>query len=467
MHQHVHLIHYPNFSLPNSEIWIPTTSYIKPELSSQTTIGIVYNDKDNKYEFSIEGYYKKMENLVALQQGASLETGLDFPKQIINDGKGIARGMEILMMKNKGKLTGWIGYALSKSTRQFQELNEGRIFPFRYDRRHAIDISLNYHFSNSFGISASWVFNTGRPITLPIQEIETPDFHYPGNESYTSTNSPSLAGIYAERNSSRMKDYHRLDIGFKFIKYKKLGKRIWNISIYNAYNRMNPYYYYWESKKINGKNVKRLYQKTLFPIIPSVSYKFDFEFNNKKSRNKFESKLEKEIERQVLAFEVFCGSDFNNQVNINSAFIKTGIDWYPQFSSKPNNLLWAGANIGYFYLWSHQADNFDNSLNATIEIGFSPWKIERSKKLYFGTRHTFNEKVNYEQNIEDSDDGVILKSLNYLQQFFAGYQLKSLFFETGINLVNVNEIYIENDKKDISESTLTYIFPILSIGWRY
>lgn len=276
MNQNVHLLNYPNFGLPNTDIWIPTMGKLVPEKSNQTALGIAYTFPTSLFEVSLESYYKTMDHVVTLNQGASFSQGINWQDHVLTDGTGESYGIECLLEKNTGVLSGWLSYTYSKTTRNYKELNHGNPFPFRYDRPHSFNINLSYSFSEHFNISALWIYQTGIPITLRNGRIISPDFNYPDVATYGNLNGPYDIDIFSEINSLRMRDYHRLDIGMQHTKQKKRGKRTWKVSIYNVYNRQNPYYYYWGTKEVDGNTVEQLYQKSLFPIMPSISYSFEF-----------------------------------------------------------------------------------------------------------------------------------------------------------------------------------------------
>ncbi len=178
-------------------------------------------------------------------------------------GKGKTYGSELFARKSTGKLTGWIGYTLSWSDRTFKQINKGKEYPFKYDSRHNFSLTANYRWSQRIEISSNFVYYTGLPTTLPLGEYEY----------YAEYNTVNFAVKNVDvRNNFRMSDYHRLDLAISFIKEKKKGIRSWNISIYNVYNRKNPYYI--ESYQSTANNRTEVYQHSLLPIIPSVSYHY-------------------------------------------------------------------------------------------------------------------------------------------------------------------------------------------------
>jgi len=288
MQQNVHLLTNSTIGMP-TDIWIPATNIVKPEKSTQYASGFAFNILD-KLDFTVEGYYKQMYNLVEYKEGQSLflnfedtevSDASDWEKKV-TQGKGWAYGVEFLLQKDYGKLNGWIGYTLSWNNRQFDEVSFGRIFPAKYDRRHDISIVLTYKKSEKLDFGLTWVYGTGNNVSLATYQYVTAH----NAQSYYNTYNPgsfnyyngwhyfNLTDYYGKRNNFRMPAYHRLDLGINFNKIKKRGTRTWSISIYNAYSRMNPFYlqtmYDWKTE------TTKLYSFGLFPIIPTVSYNFKF-----------------------------------------------------------------------------------------------------------------------------------------------------------------------------------------------
>ena len=278
MTQYLHLLSNSSISLP-TDLWVPATKRIEPMYSHQVSAGIFYS-LQNIADFSVEGYYKTMNNIIEYKDGASFLGFTTGWEDKVSTGRGWSYGVEFLAQRSFGNTTGWIGYTWSKADRLFdrpgEEINFGKVFPAKYDRRHDISIVASHKFSERFDVSATWVYSTGNTGTLALQEYYgTGDFSWQTTLPYVS-----------ERNNYRFDAYHRLDIGMNFHKKKKRGVRTWNISTYNTYNRYNPFMVYpWESGAytINPdtgmgeyKEKKSLRQITIFPIIPSVSYTFKF-----------------------------------------------------------------------------------------------------------------------------------------------------------------------------------------------
>jgi outer membrane receptor for ferrienterochelin and colicin len=264
MAQYIHLLVNSGIGLP-TDLWVPSTDRVKPQLSDQVALGLFSSHQD--LEISIEGYYKGMKNLIEYKDGAGF---LDIDSEWENKvefGSGKSYGAELFVQKKSGRSTGWVSYTWSKSTREFENLNFGNPFPYRYDRRHNVAIVYNLAINERIAFGAVWVYNTGNAITLPTSS-------YP--KAIWDSNDPRYEDFvkhYPGRNSSRMKDYHRLDLSISFKKTTRWGERKWVIGIYNGYNRLNPTYI--ELDDENPLN-KRFRQLSIFPFIPNISYQFKF-----------------------------------------------------------------------------------------------------------------------------------------------------------------------------------------------
>lgn len=263
MTQFIHLISNSGIGLP-TDLWVSSTANVAPSNSNQVALGTTRNLLGNTWEFSAEAYYKTMDNLIEYKEGASFISGTDWENNIEKEGKGNAYGSEFLIRKNKGKTTGWIGYTLAWTNRQFENLNGGEQYSYKYDRRHDISVVVSHKFTDKFDIGLTWVYGTGVAFTAPVSK-----FDVIGNDQ----NVQQITN-YTERNGERLPAYHRLDLGMNFHKKTSWGKRTWNISVYNAYNRQNPYFLYVQQVQSENKSVVK--QVSLFPIIPSISYIFSF-----------------------------------------------------------------------------------------------------------------------------------------------------------------------------------------------
>ena len=271
MTQYLHLLSTSGINMP-TDLWVPVTARIAPMNAHQVAAGLSYNLL-SILDLSLEGYYKSMDNLMEYKDGASFFGSSVGWEDKVCLGRGWAYGLEFLAQKTVGTFTGWIGYTWSKTMRLFdrpgQVLNNGNPFPAKYDRRHDFSIVLMYKPNDRFDISATWVYSTGNAATLAMQEFEAPDI-----EGWYRNEIEYVEG----RNNFRMPDYHRMDIGMNFHKKKKHGVRTWNISIYNVYNRKNPYMIYEGThyNPVSGNYEGRLMQLSIFTILPSISYQYRF-----------------------------------------------------------------------------------------------------------------------------------------------------------------------------------------------
>jgi hypothetical protein len=275
MSQYIHLLSNSNISLP-TDLWVPVTKRIEPMNTHQVTLGGFHNWK-NFIDFSAEIYFKTMNNIIEYKDGASFFGVSTNWEDKVNMGRGWSYGFELLAQKSVGKTTGWVGYTWSKSERLFdrkgQEINFGRVFPAKYDRRHDVSVTLSHKFSERFDAGATWIYATGNAGSLALQEYR------PGANGLQSGYGGINSSIpyYESRNNYRMPDYHRLDLSFNFHKKKKYGIRTWSVGLFNAYNRLNPFLVAPSSEyDENGQSRKVLKQFSLFPIIPSVSYSYKF-----------------------------------------------------------------------------------------------------------------------------------------------------------------------------------------------
>lgn len=259
MNQFVHLLSLSKISLP-TDLWMPTTDSIKPILSDQYVIGTYFTHKN--YEISVEAFYKTMDNLIEYKEGASYLDVSNWESNI-ETGSGLAYGLEFLFKKNIGNTSGWVSYTLSKSTRTFKNINSGRIFPYKYDRRHYINIVLTHKINDKINFGFTWIYATGYAFTLETNQYYNYSTYYMNNGNYRSDRINNF-----KKNSFRMPVYHRLDFNINFIKKKKWGERTWSVGVINAYNHLNAFDVYYRDNK--------LYQYTILPIMPFIRYNFKF-----------------------------------------------------------------------------------------------------------------------------------------------------------------------------------------------
>ncbi len=257
--QYIHLVTNAGSTLP-TDLWVPSTLRVKPQISWQYALGYFKNFKDGMFETSLEAYYKTMNNQIEYREGYT--PSLKDPEEDFVFGKGWSYGTELFINKVKGRFTGWVGYTLSWTWRQFNDLNSGNKFPSKYDRRHDISVVGNYEINKKWRVSTVFVYGTGSAISVPER------FYF-----INGVLSQQFSGI----NSYRMNPYHRLDLAATYTPIPKKARKYttnWVFSIYNAYSRLNPYFIYFDSEgsaaagnlKVSAKQV------SLFPIIPSITF---------------------------------------------------------------------------------------------------------------------------------------------------------------------------------------------------
>jgi hypothetical protein len=285
MNQFIHLLSNTGIGLP-TDLWIPSSPRVSPQRSQQVALGLARDIPRFDLTLSLEGYYKRMNQVISYREGASfLELGQTTPvrrdyaweEQIVR-GKAWSYGAEFLVQRHVGKLTGWVGYTLSWTRMQFPELNLGKTFFARYDRRHDASVVVMYKMKPGFSVSATWVYGTGNAITLPVSSYSLPNHNAaPGNTYAFLQEGYDNATEFTDRNAFRMAAYHRLDLALQWHKKLSWGERTWELSVYNLYNRRNPFFYYIGSTtNRQGISTNTLKQVTLFPLIPSFSWNVKF-----------------------------------------------------------------------------------------------------------------------------------------------------------------------------------------------
>lgn len=257
--QYIHFLSNSTSGAP-LDAWVPSSTIIQPEISDQIALGYFRNFSNNKFETSVELYYKNMQNQVDYKNGADLFLNPMVESQLVF-GSGRSYGIEMYVKKKVGKLTGWISYTLSRAERQISDINGGDWYPVKYDRTHDISVVGMYKLNDKWSFSASWVYNTGDAVTFPSGKYVIED---------------QIVNMYTERNGYRMPDYHRLDLGATYTnKKRKKYESSWNFSIYNAYARENAYTITFQEKE-GSPNEMEASQLSLFKIIPSITYNFKF-----------------------------------------------------------------------------------------------------------------------------------------------------------------------------------------------
>lgn len=257
--QYMHLLSNTTTSSP-TDIWVPSSNNVKPQIANQVALGYFRNFKDNMFEASVEVYYKTLANQIDYRNGADLFTNAELESEL-EYGKGRAYGAELYIHKQTGRLTGWLSYTLSRSLRKFENINNGNEYSARQDRIHDISIVAMYDLSKKLKVSGTWVYYTGSAVTFPSGKYTVGGMTVP---------------YYTERNGYRMPAYHRMDLGVTWIR-RKTEKREsnWNFSIYNAYGRENAYSISFQQNEKDPSKSEAL-QTSLFRWIPSITYNFKF-----------------------------------------------------------------------------------------------------------------------------------------------------------------------------------------------
>lgn len=261
--QYLHLVSNSGTTLP-TDVWVPSTLRVKPQLSWQYALGYFRNFNDNSWETSVEVYYKSMQNQIEYKEGFT--PSIKDPEEEFVFGRGWSYGAEFFINKTKGKFTGWLGYTLAWSNRKFPALNNGNTYPAKFDRRHDLSLVGTYDLNSKWKLSAVFVYATGNATSLP--------------EKFYLVEGV-LTQQYSKINQYRLSPYHRLDFSAVYTpvpKKERKWKGSWVYSIYNVYSRKNPYFYYYaqEGSAFAGTLQVQAKQVSLFPIIPSVTYNFKF-----------------------------------------------------------------------------------------------------------------------------------------------------------------------------------------------
>jgi hypothetical protein len=273
MSQFVHMVGTAGYSLP-TDLWLPVSDKIGPMHSDQASLGVDFHlGTNNRFILSFEGYAKSFENLLAYKESTGFFDYSTRWEDKLTTGNGGSFGGEMLLQKNKGDLTGWLGYTYAHTNVVFPELNEGRSYPARFDRRHDASLFMNYRFSDRVTGSLTWMFGSGNPVTLPEEKYYAPSI------SWVKTSQVGYSESVGSLNNYRMPSFHRLDLGVNFSKKKKRGERTWSFGVINAYGRQNPFLLYFSESENSpeGSAMRQLKQLSLFPFpIPYVRYSFKF-----------------------------------------------------------------------------------------------------------------------------------------------------------------------------------------------
>jgi len=256
-------------------LWVPVTSAIPPEIGEQLSIGYSRTLQPG-LSISVEAYAKALKNVLEYREGGSFLNQTTTPwYDRVSVGTGQSMGLEWYLEKTVGCTKGWLSYTLSKTTRQFDDINEGKQFPFKYDRRHSLALLITHDLRPNKSLSANFIFNSGTAVTLPTSSYgasQPTDYVVP-SESSTGAEKDFYAffssiGDMSVRNNFRTPAYHRLDISYRTTKKTHNGTRSWLISVYNTYYRLNAFYLYYDRFQLK--------KFSLFPVVPSITYQRSF-----------------------------------------------------------------------------------------------------------------------------------------------------------------------------------------------
>lgn len=259
--QYVHQVSNSTSAMP-FDVWIPSSTYVKPQMADQVAAGYFRNFADNMFEGSVEVYYKWMDNQIDYKDYAEILLNERLETELLR-GTGEAYGAEFFLRKQKGLLTGWVSYTLSKTERTVPGINDGKPYAPRHDRRHSGNLVLAYQFTPSINFGANWTYSTGGAITMPVGRYEYNGKTYP---------------VYSERNGYRLPDYHRLDLSATYEKPKNEFKKYsssWTLSVYNAYARKNAFSIYFRESEDDRTKTEAV-KTYLFGFLPSLTYNFNF-----------------------------------------------------------------------------------------------------------------------------------------------------------------------------------------------
>jgi hypothetical protein len=262
-YQYIHLVTNNGNTLP-TDVWVPSTYNVKPQQAWQYSAGYFHNFLDDKLETSVEVYYKEMKNQIQYKDGYTPNT-IEDPERSYVFGNGTAYGAEFFINKTQGKFSGWIGYTLSWTNQKFAQLNNGETFPAKYDRRHDISVVGSYTFNKKWTVSSVFVYGSGNAITLPTA------FYLIDGQ---------IVQLFSKINAYRLPAYHRMDLSATYTPQHAKPRRwsgSWTFSVYNVYNRKNPYFLYVDNQGVVGTGITvKVYQVYILPIMPSITYNFKF-----------------------------------------------------------------------------------------------------------------------------------------------------------------------------------------------
>jgi hypothetical protein len=288
INQDLHLLSNSTAGLP-TDLWLPATAQIRPEQSAQFVMGFFKNFDKKGWSTSVEAYYKTFKNIIEYKEGASFLSTFSGWEDKVEVGKGTAYGIEFFLHKKEGKINGWMSYTLSWNDRQFEKINNGQVFPFKYDRRHYLNIFISKSLKEGKrSFSTAFVFASGNAVSLPTNKYEAASqltnnvttFTNFFDQNFYAFDSQIL--LYPQRNNFRMRPYSRLDLMYNYIKEKKWGTRTFSIGVYNALFYRNPYFLVIDNnsnpylRNVNLSKKITINEVSIFNFIPAISWNWQF-----------------------------------------------------------------------------------------------------------------------------------------------------------------------------------------------
>ena len=261
-----------------ADLWVPATGRIGPERGWQAALGAAGSSPSGRTSWTAETYWREMRGLVAYREGAEFTSPFDDWQDLVVRGQGRSVGAEVFVRHRTDRLTAWLGYTLAKTDRQFDAIDDGARFPFRYDRRHDLSVSALYRLSRAFDVSAVVTYGTGEAVTLPQALHQGINYGWGDLKGWVrpDANDREVQTSYAPRNSFRLPAYARLDLSATWFFRRGPRPHALSLHVYNATNRKNPFLTQIENEYGDGTVQRRLTGLTLFPLLPTLSYQFSF-----------------------------------------------------------------------------------------------------------------------------------------------------------------------------------------------
>ncbi|MCP4123095.1 MAG: TonB-dependent receptor [Bacteroidetes bacterium] len=264
--QFVHMLVSSTATTP-LDLWVSSNETIEPQRGHSVAVGYYQNFADNQFEASVEGYYKSLQNQIEYKEGTDVFSDQPINEKVLS-GDGWTSGVEFFLRKRTGKVTGFVAYTLAWAKRAFEELNDGKPFDYKYDRRHDMTFSVNYQINPKWSVSGLFIIGSAQALTVPQGVSYSP----------TGQGSGTYVYDYGDRNSFRLNPYHRLDLSVKYSGKPKRVQSHFKFDIYNVYNRKNSFFVLLDTKRTSKNGTPELYLRdyALIPVLPSISYQIEF-----------------------------------------------------------------------------------------------------------------------------------------------------------------------------------------------